>query len=279
MVNRNPPVRGECQGWSFHSSRSNTRFLYSVISSKLPVSSIGKPLIGFAASFTIRDCPKSHSEWKRIREAFLVHQRRRGLYRLHWLTEWQARGCPHLHMALWFNIPTNDYQKETLAVRVMADWLYQTVALHSSEPAQDIKPITDELGWLKYLSKHASRGAAHYQRARAAVPAGWKKTGRMWGHLGDFPVREPVGIELDNPGWACFRRIVRGWRIAQARHVKPPELPDGRRIRLARGMLRCPDYGLSWVRGVSEWIPLDLSLDIVRWLQSCGYYVDQQTSG
>ncbi|MGN5699134.1 replication protein, partial [Xanthomonas citri pv. mangiferaeindicae] len=27
---------------------------------------------------------------------------RAGMVRLHWVTEWQRRGVPHLHCAIWF---------------------------------------------------------------------------------------------------------------------------------------------------------------------------------
>ena len=88
-------IRGDVEGWTASSTRSNTRFLYSVEHEKL----YG---IGFALSLTIRDCPESHDQWHKIRRAFLMRLSRMGLIRCHWLTEWQRRGCPHLHAAVWF---------------------------------------------------------------------------------------------------------------------------------------------------------------------------------
>jgi hypothetical protein len=233
-----------------------------------------------ALSFTLRDCPPSHEDWKKLREAFFFRLRCKGLYRLHWLTEWQKRGVPHLHAALWFDVdavlaymaknwpalPARSFL-DAFPVLLKADWLQLTAPYRSSVGAQDIKVINDDLGWLQYLSKHAARGAAHYQRAIGSMPAGWQKTGRMWGHLGDFPTSEPLGLDLDSSGWFQFRRIVRRWRIAQARSDKKP---SARRIRSARRMLRCSDRALSSVRGVSEWISLDLGLSIVRWLSVSG---------
>jgi hypothetical protein len=280
LVNHNPISRGDCEGWTLKSSRSNTRFLYSIRSPELPTAADGTLLLGLALSFTLLDCPPSHEDWRNVREAFFDRLRRRGLYRLHWLTEWQKRGVPHLHAALWFDVSAvRAYMLKNwptlpvaaFEVLLKADWLMLTARYRSSNGAQDIKPISDDLGWLKYLSKHAARGAAHYQRAIGSMPAGWQKTGRMWGHLGDFPTSEPLGLDLDDAGWFQFRRIVRRWRISQARSERQP---SARRIRSARRMLCCSDRALSWVRGVSEWISLDLGLSIVHWLSSVGYSVD-----
>ena len=289
--NRNPVPRGDCQGWSLRTSRSNTRFLYSVVSADLSVSADRRPLLGISGSLTVRDCPLTHEDWKKVREAFFLRQRRRGLYRLHWLTEWQKRGVPHLHFAAWFVQPDSEYDVAILPALIKADWLQLTAHYRSSAKGQEIKPITDEVGWLQYLSKHASRGAAHYQRAMGTIPNGWQKTGRMWGHLGNFPTREPLGLELDDAGWYQFRRIVRSWRLAQARSRKSfskdlarrllDEQARRRRIKSARRMLRCRVFadlevvrGLSRCRGVSEWIPLDLGLSIAEVLARAGHAVE-----
>ncbi len=154
---------------------------------------------------------------------------------------------------------------------VKGDWLELTAPYRSSVKSQEVKPINDDLGWLQYLSKHAARGAAHYQRAFSTMPKGWQKTGRMWGHLGDFPVSEPCGLELDRPGWFQFRRIVRSWRLASARSDKNI---SGRRIYSARKMLQCSDPFLSEVRGVSEWISLDVGLKIISGLAAAGCSVE-----
>lgn len=277
-LNPKPSLRDECKGWSLRSSRSNTRFLYSVVSSDLPVSVDGRPLVGLSGSLTLRRTPETHEDWKKLREALFFRLRCKGLYRLHWLTEWQSRGAPHLHFAAWFDLAVVERLASSYGVPaaalpalVKADWLQLSAPFRSGTDAQHVEPIFDDLGWLQYLSKHASRGAAHYQRAIGSIPKGWEKTGRMWGHLGDFPTREPLGLELDDLGWFCFRRVVRRWRIAQARSSKGPR---GRRVRSARRMLCCPDPLLSRVRGVSEWIGLELGLSIVEVLARAGYKVD-----
>ena len=279
FVNHAPVPRGDCAGWSAKSSRGNTRFLYSVRSSDLPVSADGSPLLGLALSFTLRDCPPAHSDWQTLRRSFIKRLERRGLYRLHWLTEWQKRGVPHLHAAAWFDASAawEWMQKqypglplEAFPALIKADWLQLTAPYRSSVSGQDIKPISDHLGWLQYLSKHAARGAAHYQRAIGSHPVGWQKTGRMWGHLGDFPTSEPLGLSLDNPGWFQFRRIVRRWRIANARQGNNP----ARRIRSARRMLKCSELHLSRVRGVSEWISVDFGMSILHFLSMSGYSLE-----
>ena len=272
-----PAPRGECSGWSPRTSRGNTRFLYSIVSADLPATADGELLLGISGSLTVRDCPASHEDWKRVRESFLTRLRRRGLYRLHWITEWQKRGVPHLHFAAWFPLPADsEYGGLTLSAQITADWLQLTSQWGSDFQGQEVKPITDEVGWLRYLSKHASRGGAHYQRSMA-LPEGWQKTGRMWGYLGDFPTLEPVGVELGHRAWYRFRRIVRGWRLAEARGRKVFYIRDEkrrhleewtrrRRIRAARRMLQCQDPALSRCRGVSEWIPFDLGVSISDFL-------------
>lgn len=271
-----PPKRGDCEGWTARTSRGNTRFLYSVRSQELQYSADGRPLVGVAGSLTLKDCPASHEEWISLRRALVERFRRKGLYRLHWLTEWQKRGCPHLHFAAWFDLgkvdalcAKLDLPGTALFPLIKADWLMLSAPYRSSDQAQHLSPISNELGWLQYLSKHASRGAAHYQRASSTIPQGWQKTGRMWGHLGDFPTREPLGLELDRQGWFRFRRIVRAWRLAHARIRISPK-----RIQFARHMLRCGNRSLSEVRGVSEWIPLDLGLLIAHWLEKSGSDID-----
>lgn len=270
--------RGDCKGWTARTSRGNTRFLYSVRAPELQCSADGLLLVGVAGSLTLKDCPSSHDDWKSVRCSLFRRLRRKGLYRLHWLTEWQKRGCPHLHFAAWFH----EDKVNTLCTKlklpasalfplIKADWLELSAPYRSQGISQSLTPITDELGWLQYLAKHASRGAAHYQRASSTIPQGWQKTGRMWGYLGDFPTQEPLGLELDRQGWFQFRRIVRAWRLANARISLGREFLEQRikrrRIESARHMLRCGNRSLSEVRGVSEWIPFDLGLSISHWLE------------
>lgn len=251
--------RGECEGWTYSSTRSNTRFLYSVDESGLHGT-------GMALTLTLRDCPPSHDDWHKMRRAFMKRLERGGLIRSHWLTEWQRRGVPHLHMAIWMDCPSDQFG--FYKQRIIGAWLDIAREYFPSRRSQHLAPIVDSVGWFKYLSKHASRGLHHYQRSPEGIPQGWKKTGRMWGHTGDWSIREPVAFDLDSQAWAAFRRIVRGYRKADARASHSPS-----RIRSARRMLRCTDPRLSAVRGVSEWMEEGTQMQILDHLRASGYSV------
>jgi hypothetical protein len=251
--------RGECEGWTYSSIRSNTRFLYSVDESGLSGT-------GFALTLTLKDCPPSHEVWHTMRTNLLKRLRRLGLVRSHWLTEWQRRGVPHLHAAIWLDCDPSDFGRYKAVI--MGAWLDISAPYRSITRSQNIVPIRDSVGWFKYLSKHASRGLHHYQRSSDSIPEGWKKTGRMWGYTGDWSVREPVAFNLDNSAWAAFRRIVRGYRTADARASG-----NASRIHSARHMLTCHDKNLSTVRGISEWMEEGTQLQIMAHLRAQGYAV------
>ena len=262
VTNRTPPKRGDVSGWSNASTRSNTRFLYSVEPGGLHGT-------GLALSLTVRDCPKSHAEWAAMRRAMQMRLTRLGMVRMHWLTEWQRRGVPHLHAAVWFReSPHADVLR--LARLVSHHWLEVAGKCGARLSGQHVTGITDEVGWFKYLSKHAVRGLHHYQRSPESVPQGWSKTGRMWGYVGAWPLREEMRLELDQAGWFRFRRLVRSWRRSDARAAG-----CGRRLSKARRMLRCRDRALSEVRGVSEWIPQDDALRLVATVAALGHRVEQ----
>ena len=252
--------RDEVAGWSESSTRRNTQFLYSVDERKLT----GQ---GFALSLTIRDCPTTAAEWTKIRTAFFWRIRRMGLVRGHWLTEWQRRGVPHMHAALWFDAGL--IVRDPFAVNTIRDhWIAVASPFGASARGQHIESITDAVGWFKYLSKHAVRGLSHYQRSSEGIPAGWKKTGRMWGHIGDWSTIDPVRYTLHLDGFWAFRRMVQRWRLADARASGDPY-----RLRSARRMLQCPDRALGSVRGVGEWIATGMTQQFLRHLAALGYDV------
>ena len=123
-----------------------------------------------------------------------------------------------------------------------------------------VVPITGPEGWLKYLSKHASRGVRHYQRQ--GKPAGWESTGRLYGHGGMWPRVEPIHGQMDDPTFRRMRRMVRSYVVAEARSTllaarpgTPAHASARRRLTWARHMLRCNDRSLSAVRGFSGWVP------------------------
>lgn len=250
----NPPGRNDHMrakrdsviGWTDRSTRSNTRFLYGVDERHLTGH-------GFALSLTIRDCPPNSDAWHKIRRAFLKRLDRLGMVRGHWLIEWQRRGVPHIHAAVWFDKELA--HRDPFAIQTIKDhWCAVAGEFGAGTRGQHVELITDSIGWFKYLSKHAVRGLKHYQRNSENMPAGWKTTGRMWGHVGDWPTQEATAFQLDFPGYSAFRRIIRGWRRADARASG-----DRHRIRSARRMLNCNQRELSSVRGLSEWVSRDVT--------------------
>lgn len=248
--------RGKVVGWSPASIRNNTVFLYSVDESRLT----GQ---GFAITLTLRRCPETSDDWQRLLNTYLQRLYRRKAIRSHVLTEWQRRGAPHLHGAIWF--PSGEAVGwDTL----VTPWLEVAKDYEPAPGSQTAQPIDNLVGWFQYVSKHGARGLHHYQRSPDNVPAGWTKTGRMWFKRGDWPTREAMRVNLDMPGYHRFRRLVRAYRLADARTKGPPK-----RIAKARSMLKSPDRELCSVRGVSEWIGLDESLRLLEATHVLGHRV------
>ena len=251
--------RQAVEGWSDSATRRNTRFLYSVDERKLTGH-------GLALSLTVRDCPPTAEDWKAVREAFFQRLRRMGLVRGHWLTEWQRRGVPHMHAAIW--LESTQHATGWFIADIQDAWLGVAAPYGASLRGQNITPISDSVGWFKYLSKHAVRGLGHYQRSAESIPAGWKKTGRMWGHLGDWPTVDPVRYTVTNETFWSFRRLVQRWRLADARASG-----DLNRLRSARRMLQSSDRSAGSVRGVGEWIGTDQTQGFLRSLAALGHEI------
>lgn len=267
-------TRNKTTGWSDASTRSNTQFLYSVDTSKLTGA-------GYAFTFTIRDLPPTPKEWREIRKRFMQRCNRMGLIRAHWVTEWQRRGVPHLHGCLYFPEPLhqNDLRK------IVSHWRKSAAKYEANHKGQMIMKIDSAVGWLQYLSKHNSRSKTHYQRS--SKPAEWDSSGRVWGKSGDWPTKL---TEHATHGYKLYaaRRIIRRWRIADARQLTHFEMngekiypdsylyktlfPDGfrnaRRISQARRCLKCNDRAFSYVKGMSEWIPEKLAFQMIGYIES-----------
>lgn len=267
-------LRGTCGGWSRGATRRNTRFLYSIEEDQLTGD-------GFAFTGTVRDCPGDAAAWHAVRRAFEKSMIRAGLIRQHWVTEWQRRGVPHLHCAFWFPAElVAAHGRRAFAEMLVNCWCWTASSCGAKPRGQDCHPITGAVGWFQYVSKHAARGVRHYQRCRESIPAGWRyETGRMWGKVGDWPVRERMRFDLQSErgdrGFFAYRRLVRSWRVASCR----PAVSEGdkRRLISARGMLRCSEPALSRVRGVSEWAGLDVSLAFFANLAARGFSITEQT--
>lgn len=275
--------RGEVNGWTPGAVRRNLAFLRSVDERRLT----GE---GWAITLTVRDCPPTHEDWRRLVELYLLQLRRQhGALRAHWVTEWQRRGVPHLHGAIW--LPEGPTERFSVSSVFAQTWLNYAAPYRAGSKGQTVKIIDGVVGWFQYVSKHLARGVKHYQRSSDNIPQGWVKTGRMWGHNGDWPLREPVKLQLNNRGYHILRRWARSWRVADARagHAQVAQAvsqggihramlqayADTRqRISSARTMLRCPDPSLSSVRGISEWISEDLIFRMLQRLSLDGYSVE-----
>ncbi len=86
--------RGLVTGWSSAAVRRHKRWLYSVEAS-------GLDGLGDGVTLTLRDTPATVEDWQRLLQSLLVAVRRLGAVRWHWVVEWQRRGTPHLHMAVY----------------------------------------------------------------------------------------------------------------------------------------------------------------------------------
>jgi hypothetical protein len=253
--------RGQIEGWSASAVRRHKKWLYSIASDEL----VGH---GYAVTLTMRETPVSARELAALRDKFIKRLGRRGLLRDHWVVEWQRRGTPHFHMALYF--------ERELSVRerfeLLADWCQLANPYGAQLGAQDLKPIDGATGWLRYLSKHAARGVAHYQRQ--GKPEGWGSTGRLWGRGGEWPEDEPLRFDVPRAEWFRVRRIVRGWRLADAQKETDPARRR-ERVMAARRMLRGRDRKVSEVRGISEWLDQDTMCRVLSMLADQGVDVRQ----
>jgi len=255
--NHDRTKRGECEGWTPGATRRNLAFLRSVE----PCSLEELTEVGFAVTLTVRDCPPTAEHWQRLRTAYVKRLRRMGMIRAHWVTEWQRRGVPHLHGVFWLPHDPQDPQDiPQLRAALLSHWLDLADSYGVSPSAQHITVLSHALGWFQYVAKHAARGVKHYQRSRDSIPAGWRKTGRMWGKAGDWETRDAMRLSISDDVFYRFRRLIRRWRISDARSQNLNSQNRKARVLSARQMLKCNDRGLSQVRGVSEWVDLDTAL-------------------
>lgn len=273
-----PPERTECAGWTTGAIRRNKLFLYSVDQTKLDG-------VGFALSLTLKICPETHEDWRRVLVAFFKRLRRLDLIRGHWVVEWQKRGVPHLHMAVWFPAEVVAPWGSNFHQNLTAHWIELTNEPYQAQPgAQHVTPIYDALGWNQYTSKHASRGLSNYQRNPASIPKGWRElgTGRMWGKIGDWSgvCAEPTRVDMPFGAYTLLRRITRGYCMAKARLAlgKARDIHQGklarRRVTWTRRMLRCTDPKLSAVRGLNEWMPIAEQFRAMVHLAALGFELE-----
>lgn len=255
-------LRGKVGGWTAASSRRNMRFLWSV-------NTRGLDGIGYGFTLTVRDCPSTPKDWAEWARVYWKRLFDSGAIRLHWVIEWQRRGCPHLHGAVYFPETMTAEQVENI---VIDGWCYHN-PFSPGRGQQRCLRIYDAVGWAQYVAKHAARGVQHYQRSPENIPEHWNgKTGRMWGYRGQWPVTGPVRLEMDgragDGGWYAFRRLVRAYAVSQARLRG-----DAAAQRFARRMLRSNRRDLAEVRGISSWVPADVVEQLVMNVDDRGYSV------
>jgi hypothetical protein len=261
------PPRTTIKGWTPGAARRNARFLMTVD----PKGLTGIPL---AITLTTREIPSGPKDWAKRIDALFQWCRRRGMVRYHWVTEWQARGAPHLHAMVFFDTAkmlaamdaerarqgltprfqdnfldelehtgeagAQDRVAKDLAWLLVKHW-WQSIAadLAASPLSQHVLPVTSIAGWCLYLSKHASRGVIHYQRQGGSLPPGWETSGRLWAKGGDWPTREDQR-EVDHGTLDRFKRLLARHQRAGALGV----LRSGRawgnqaQVRSAKGQLR-----------------------------------------
>lgn len=232
--------RGAVTGWSAQAARRHVAWLQSVDAESLEG-------LGIAFTLTVRDLPENAAEWQRMRTSWEKRMRRAGAVRGHWVVEWQRRGVPHLHGAVYWPAGTDP---DDVRFRMIRSWLEVAERCRPGARGQFLAVIEDGTGWAKYCAKHAARGTAHYQRI--GLPEGWDRSGRVWGYWGTWQTSETV-LVLSQGGWWALRRMVRSWRIADARKTRDRE-SRARRVSAARGMLKHPP-GRSAFWGVREWVP------------------------
>ena len=239
--------RGDVVGWSAAAARRQRQWAWSVDSGALSG-------YGYALTLTMIKTPANAVDLHKLRRRYEDRLSRMGAMRTHWVIEWQARGTPHMHAAVYFPAKLDPFERAML----LGHWLAITAPLYGAEiGGQDVKDIAGPLGWLQYLAKHATRGIAHYQRN--GHPEGWEKTGRLWGYGGDWPIVEPLELDgLSNPEFFRLRRIMRHWSIADA--TKKGD--RNRAVYLKRSPKRVGKTK-SRFQGAAEWIPEEAMLRLV----------------
>jgi hypothetical protein len=244
-----PTPRGDIKGWTPDAARRQRNWLWSVNSPELPA-------YGYAVTLTLRDTPPSAIEWHLLRTRWMERVQYMGIVKIHWVVEWQRRGVPHLHAAVYANTQLTGVQERMLA----GHWCVVAGDYGATLAGQDAKPIAGQLGWLRYMAKHAARGADHYQRS--GHPAGWEKTGRLWGHAGDWPTIEPETTMVSYPDFYRVRRALDAWAISDARKAG-----DWKRVKHLRVRRSRPEEKDSRRRGVAEWLSSDWLIPLVEFYQ------------
>ena len=268
--NSAPVKRGGVCGLTKGSARRNKAFLMSIDTSKLH----GTPV---TMTFTLRDAPESSKEWDKLKRRLWPRLKRLGMFRAHFVTEWTRRGVPHLHVMAFFEsmqirLPDNSMARLVLTnYAILQHWLSISHQYGTGPQGQHVRIETDriDVAWFKYMSKHASRSAFHYQRQSELIPKGWHSTGRMWGKVGsDWPVHHECH-ELDNWAFHSLRRQVRRLRRAKARtDIKSGRLKSVEAglstLAYLRSQKRITCAARSATLPISEWVDIDVTTRLLE---------------
>lgn len=289
-----PPIRTKNKGWTKHAAMRNRAFLWSVVPEQLNG-------FGFSVTHTVLECPTPHL-WQKWVTSYLMNCRKRWpLTRYHLVTEWQKRGMPHLHMAVWFHgldrschgsrkaglagsgpngsiIEGIDIPLETDLIKL---WLKIAAAGKPARVSQDVKPITtDDAGhWLQYLAKHAVRGVSNYQRSSENIPAAWKgATGRVWRKGGDWPVENRVEVHgLSKSEEYQYRRIFCRYLASLPRSMRIKRSERPRVARYWKNWRKCTDVSRSHLRAPSSFIDIETQVKIIKLVNPAAYFSDEVT--
>lgn len=267
LADLQPPERTATRGWTVNVARRNEQRLQQIdfdaidgipafVTLTMPSQQMGDVT---AAMF--------HSWLK----SWLRYMKRHGLSHYYWILEFQASGNPHLHVLVWLDHtpdPLETYRalrswvgilnKSGVGARLQGQ-IWENIDVGGEIVVDGERVPAHPERVLMYLAKHASRGVAHYQRQIANMPDDWQyRSGRVWGHDRGLHLQEQEDVETDYPTFHRFRRLVRRWRLAEARGIKDA---DRRRAAIvqARRSLKCGRRDVSTYRGVSAWIPSDVA--------------------
>lgn len=273
-----PPERTATKGWTPNVARRNEQRLQQVdfdaidgvpafVTLTMPSGQMGEVS---AADF--------HGWLKR----WIQYMKRHGLVHYYWILEFQASGNPHLHLLVWLDHDWDALEqykalrswvgilnKSGVGARLQGQ-IWENIDV-GGEIVVDGEPVpAHPERVLMYLAKHAARGVAHYQRQIANMPEDWRyRSGRVWGHDRGLPLREQEDVETDYPTFHRFRRLVRRWRLAEARGINDH---DRRRAAIvqAHRSLRCSRRDVSPYRGVSAWVPASVASQLLDAAVSMG---------
>lgn len=246
-----PAKRGEIKGWTPAMARRMLQFLWSVDVSELTGT-------GWALTLTMGGQPETADEWGSARDVMVQWLRDQPGYERHqWVTEWTRNGRPHLHLCAYLDTAPEAAALHWMKVSRSHGW-------DAGWKSQHVEQLHDEVGWLKYVAKHSARGVDHYQRD--SPPAGWEKTGRLWGKGGEWPTIEPESFYLTGAQTWQYMGLFKSWQAARMRAEGVEESV----IHAYESAPLVPPNG-GGPRGLSGWIPQH---EAVRLLMQVTEYPD-----